>query len=375
MERIAGISRQARIGAALLAAALAVAACGSSETTEASDVGSPLAEFLGQDSFIDFSADPEEAQARFAEEQRQREEIIAACMKREGFEYIAPDPESIDIFGSEGEFAYDSREYAAKYGFGITTERFSQEEVGPDLVGYDNSRFEDAEIDDPNQEILEGMDEATLDAYYEALYGDDSSFPSFDPETMSDEELEELENQIYEPQGCEGEAWNDGASANANAFYRDFSDEITEMYEAIEDDPRIAAKEEEITSCVADKGLEFGGFDEDLWSAYEDELNEIDQMIGGFPGENLTEEDFAAMSEDELDALFNQPREFSDEAKAKLAALQAEETELAVVVWDCGGSFGLDSEMATLYQEVVAEYEQRFLDENADQLAEYKAEG
>ncbi|MGH1491111.1 MAG: hypothetical protein ACRBK7_17250 [Acidimicrobiales bacterium] len=352
----------------IVAAALVASGCGSGgDSTEA---GSPIAEFLGQDSFIDFENDPEAAQAEFAQQELERQETIAACMKQQGFDYVPRDSSDFNVFGGPDGIDYDSREYAEKYGFGITTERYSQEEVGPELVGHNYDQFEESFEDDPNNQIVEAMDEATRDAYYEALYGPEDSFPVFDPETMTDEELEALENDfVYEPQGCEGEAWGQD---DTSKFYQDFSDEMQDMYEAIEDDPRLKAKEDEIGACVAEKGYEFAGFDnEDFWMSFDGELNKVDELLGGFPGEDLTEEDFASMTPEELDEIFNQPREFSDEAKTLLGELQAKETAVAVAVWDCGGSFSATGE---LYQEVAREYEQRFLDENADRLAEYKAD-
>lgn len=358
------------VGAAL---ALTASACGSG--TSETEAGSPIAEFLGQDDFLDFEADPEGAQAQFAEEERVREEAVAACMKREGFDYLPMDSSDFSFFeAGDEELDYDSREYAVKYGFGITTEWFSQEEVGPDLVGHNYSDFDAEEqmMQDPNMELVEAMDESTQEAYYEALYGAEDSFPSFDPETMTDEELEAIEDEfVYEPQGCQGEAWSEGDSGKANKFYQDFSSELQEMYESIEDDPRIKAKESEISECVAGKGFEFTSFNEDLWSSYEDEMEQIESMIGGFPGEDMTEEEFATMTPEQMDELFNKPREFTPEAKALLGELQARETSTAVAVWDCGGSFSVTGE---IYQEVVQEYERQFLADNADQLAEYKAE-
>ncbi len=292
-------------------------------------------------------------------------------MTREGFEYVPRDASDIDFFSAADGLDYDSREYAEKYGFGITTERFSQEEVGPELVGHNYDEFEESFDDDPNNAIVEAMDDSTREAYYEALYGPEDSFPVYDPETMTDEELEALENQIYEPQGCQGEAWTEGDGSLANKFYQDFSDELQDMYEAIEDDPRLKAKEDEISECVGDKGYEFTGFDETLWESFEEDLGKIDQMLGGFPGEDLTEEDFNTMTPEQLDEIFSQPREFTDEAKTLLGELQAEETAMAVAVWDCGGGFAATGE---LYQEVAAEYERQFLADNADQLTDYKAE-
>lgn len=354
----------------LVIAAIAVTASGCASGGDTTDAGSPLAEFLGEDDFVDFENNPEAARASAAERELVRQEAIAACMKEKGFDYIPQNSSNFNAFSGPQGIDYDSRGYAEKFGFGITTERYSQEEVGPELVGHTYDQFEESFEDDPNSQMVESMDESTRNAYHEALFGPESSFPTFDPETMTDEELEELEIEpVYEPQGCEGEAWSQD---DTSKFYRDFSDEMQDIYEAIEGDPRLKEKEDETRACVAEKGYEFAGFnDEDFWMSFDGELDEVDELLGGFPGDDLTEEDFNSMTPEELDATFNQPREFTDEAKVLLGELQAEETAVAVAIWDCGGSF---SATGDLYQEVAREYEQRFLDENADRLAEYKAD-
>lgn len=360
-----------RLATAVLALALVGAACGSDGSSETS-ASSPLSELLGEDVFgFNFDPDDPAAQARYNEQEQLRQEKIASCMNEQGFEYIPVDQSSFNFADFNGGIDYNSREYAEKYGFGMTTQHMSQTSVGPDLVGYDDSMFEDFESNDPNQEIVQAMDQSTQEAYYLALYGEEPEFDaSFDPETATDEELDEAYS--FEPQGCFGEAY---AGDSANNFYNDFQDELDEMFEAIEDDPRIVEAQQEIENCVSDNGYEFSmdsdGY-EALWEQFQDRLAEVDAEAGGFPFEEMSEEDFAAMSEDEIDAMINFSPELSDKGKAILGELQAEETAMAVVVWDCGGSFG-DSEMADLFQEVSVEYEQRFIDQNADRLEQYKS--
>ena len=358
-----------KVGAALMALGLLASACGESE--ESVEAGSsPLAEFLGQD----FDFDSDEAQVQFQNEERERQEKIAACMKAEGFDYIPVDMSDFDFFGFEDGLDYDSREFAEKYGFGISTQRFSQEEVGPDLVGHTYDEQFDTEDGptDPNQEIVEAMDDSTRDAYYEALYGAEDDFPVFD-ETMSEEVMDAaMEDFDFQPSGCEGEAY---AEDPTNAFYQEFDNELQELYEAVENDPRLAEAQAELGECVNEKGFDVGtsgaAFD-DIFETFNTELSEIDQLIGGFPGDDLSEDDFATMTDEELEAIFNQPRELTDEARAKLAEIQERETDLAVAMFDCGGGpFGGAEE---IYSEVQAEYEEKFLQDNAERLEQYKAD-
>ncbi len=353
--------------------ALVAAACGGGEdkADAADEVASPIAEFLGEESF--FGGDPEQMAARFADQERTRQETIAACMTEKGFEYVAYVPEQAFDFTTTGDgLEYDSREYAERYGFGITTQRYSQEEVGPDLVGHDFSQFEENVDEDPNSAIREAMDEATLSAYDEALYGDPDDFPTFDPETMTDEELEaaEAEATSFTPSGCEGEAF---AQDTMNAFYNEFGEEMEELYESVLDDPRVKERLAEVSECMSGEGHDIPA-DGEIWEVmnerFEPVMQEIEASIGGNPAEDMAEEDLASMSEEELTEMFNQPREFPAEAKTKLGEVQAEETAIAVAHWDCGGNAGSQE----IILEVVAEYEQRFLDDNAEDVAEFKAD-
>ncbi|MEM7325230.1 MAG: hypothetical protein AAF531_19225 [Actinomycetota bacterium] len=362
MKRLLGV---------LLAMVLLGAAC-SSDGSSAVEATSPLQELLGED-VLGFNFDPDDpaSQARFNEQEQLRQEQIATCMSEQGFEYIPVDQSSFDFASFNDGLDYDSREYAERFGFGITTQYLPQATVGPDLVGYDDTIFEDFESADPNQEIVEAMDPSTQEAYYEALWGEEPEFDaSFDAETATEEELEE--QFAFEPQGCYGEAFE---SDKTTRFYDDFQDELEDMYEAIEADPRIVAARQEAEDCIADAGYQFSP-DSDgyqaLFDRFQDGLSEVDAETGGSPFDTMTEEDFAAMSEDEIEAMFNVTPELTDRGKQLLGELQAEETAMAVAVHDCGGGFG-DEESIDLYREVSVEYEERFIEQNADRLDAFRS--
>jgi len=361
-----------RLGIVAIALTLLASACAddSSETT-AEAAASPLADFLGQG---DFFSDPEAAQAQWAEEERERQDIIASCMQAQGFEYTPVDYSQFASFEQDLE-DYGSDEWVAEWGFGITTQRFSQQQVGPNLKGWEDQGFEDEaqEFVDPNQDYIEGLSQEEQDAYYEALYGGDNFFPEVD-ESMSEEEQEAIfEDLTWEPQGCEGEAFGEDAGFS---FYQDFEDELQDMEKRFEADPRVAERRQEVTSCVADKGLIFTDMDS-IYERFEEEIQAMDPYANGDfaePDFGISEEEMAQMSEEELDEFFNDfefvEPELSDEDKAKLGELQTEEIELAVAVNECGGGF--EQEYGQL-ADIRAEYEQDFLDTYADQLAEYKA--
>ena len=360
-------------GRAMLIAPVVVLAlltsCGGGTDTQAGEEGSgdaaassPLAEYFGQD----FGSDPEQAQAQAVEIERARQEAIAACMKREGFEYVPQDPAQFMVFESPDGLEYGSDEWTAKYGFGITTQRFPQSALGPDLVGYDDSQMGPGS-DDPNMKIQEALSPEEQAAYQEALYGDMSAF-EIDPTLSEEEQNKAMEEMQFEPGGCEGESMN-ATDDLSQKVYTEFGDEMDAMYERIQADPRIVEAEQKVKDCVAGKGLDYPG-QEELYTMFEDRLSEIDAQIT-YPGAELSEDDIAAMSDEERQALGTQPPVIPAEAKTKLAELQAEEIALAKAVNECDGSF---EDQGKLYSEVSAQYEQDFLDAHADRLAEIKAE-
>ncbi len=360
------------MGWAVASIALIATACGggSSGSAAGDDEGptsfedieyeSPIADFLGQD--LDF--DNEDSQAEFEDQAREVEQKVAACMAEEGFEYTPVDQSQFTETATNGEeLPYFSDEWVAKYGFGITTQRFSQSMLNDELVGYDDSMVVSTEseaIEDPNSEYLESLSPAEQEAYYAALYGDQ---PEFD-ENATEEEM----NKAYEnfvPTGCQNTAWEDlNPSQN---FYQEFSDDLDDMYQRIEADPAVTKYRDEVTACVAEEGLVYTN-QEDLYTRWEEDLSSLDPFASGdpFEGTGLNPEE---MTEEELNEFYQTGNELDDEALAKLAEIQAEELELARVVIECGG--GPLNEEAVL-SEVRVALEQEFLDANADRLAEFE---
>ncbi len=131
---------------------------------------SPLGEFLG---WIDVDFDEEEFRAEELARMARVEELTAACMREQGFEYIPVDHSQ--FWYDEDEFAgeeqWGTSEWIRTYGFGVTTMRFSQEQVGPDLVGYDPHMYEgpEEEFVDPNQDYRDSLSEPERQACDEAL--------------------------------------------------------------------------------------------------------------------------------------------------------------------------------------------------------------
>ncbi len=371
----------------LLAFALAASACGtgseesieaageSGDENAAAEYESPLGDFLGWTT--DFNN--EDNQAKYQEIERKAQEITAACMRAEGFEYTPVDYSEFEEYYAEeeGDLEWGSKAWTKKYGFGISTQMYSQEEVGPDLVGHNYPTFEgEGEEEgpvDPNQAYVESLPEAEQEVYYETLYGKDDG-PEYDP-ALSDEEndamMEEYYNENFEPSGCMNEAYQEASGQDNEdsyqAFEEQFGEQLENLYDNFESDPRVIEYRAKVTSCVAEKGFEYT--DED--SVYEDIEGRMESFTGGQFDDPFEGMDPETMSEEEIDAVLSQMNSISDEDKIKLAEVQEYELGLAAAVSECSGGFVYSYQDPELTK-IRVEMEQEFLDNNADTLKEFE---
>lgn len=352
---------------------------------------SPIGEFLGWSADVDF--DEEAERARFDALERQVQEDIAACMAAEGFEYIPIDVAAQQAFFDEqleGDEAWGSAEWTAKYGFGISTQRFSQAQVGPDLVGHNYLTFEDEGPPDPNREYVESLSPGESEAYYAALYGEDS-FEVFEEPIWvvedrepTDEEIEAYEaemmamEQDYTPTGCEpvayeeaygGEFGPEGDAELFEAFDQEFGDYWMELEQRFESHPDVIAYEDGVRECIEAKGLTYLS-EEDAWEYYEAEL-EAAGLGWEAMGDPLDGVDTTGFTDEDYERAY---REFETQLLpadmlAALADVQADEIATALAVNECGGGW---EQRERALQDVRVELEEAFLVENADALAQYE---
>ena len=322
------------------------------ETEDGAAEGEPesLSDYLGFD-----YQDPDAAAAQFAEAERRAQEMIALCMAREGFEYIPVNPANTQ--GAVQVIGDDSEEYAREYGFGITTWYGSGESDG---------RAPGTE-DDPNQAIQTAMSESEREAYMEALYG---------PPVADDEGAESFEGEVIFGGGCRGGAYQE-VQGQMIRMMQLLGPSLQELGERIQADPRVAAAEEGWSACMADRGYRYETQDEMYTEAFSDFGDRLDEIIGPGGGavdpfEGWTEEEveifLAENSEQAIEDFYEQAQ---SEARASvdqeaLAALQQEERDLASANAECG------RDLLAVYDEVWPEYEQGFIDENREQLAQVR---
>ena len=332
--------------AAVGALALALAACGGDAgTTSAADEREPLP----LDAYWE-GLYGEYDEERGSADQIRQEELIAECMTTEGFDYTPVDYSSmgggIAYSSDDLDVDWGSREFAEQYGYGATTNPWGEiEEPLPEETGE--------EWVDPNWEYVETMSESEQEAYYLALYGDQSMFEDF-----TDEDWETYEWN-WEDGGCQGWASNEvygDMMGSEDSEHEALWDDLSAMWEAAQQDPRLTGAMDQWRACMADAG--YPGFVE-LWDAQEyiyDQTNDIynSAYSDDLDWETMTEADFAAIEEG---------------IQAPLAEITDEEIALALIDYDCQESSGYrDAEY-----EVNFEYQTEFLATHGAELEAYAA--
>jgi len=231
--------RRATVPATL--AAFLLAACGSAETDEAASPFEAL--FGGGDS-------PAESRAK----QLEQEDIVALCMREEGWEYTPVDYSA--QFPDQPEEELTGPDYGEKYGYGIA--RSYELYEWPYLDENGNNSGDGGfggGFEDPNWEYVSSLSTGEGERYHTALHGDQA-----DAEASVDGEGE----GVYTPppleeQGCYGKAqlevygeqpWNDPA----------FGERFGDLSQQIENDPRLEDAEIVWSDCMYDISEEYDFF-------------------------------------------------------------------------------------------------------------------
>ncbi len=220
----------------------------------------------------------EQDQESFDDQQRRAEEIVAACMAEEGFEYIPVENNGmvVQVGGDDGP-AWDSVEFAEQFGYGATTYE--------DMPGYSSGE----EYVDPNQDYVEAMSESERDAYYEALYGPPQEAPS-------DDATAEAVEWDWTTAGCQGKGQHESSVANQameDESFKVIMEELNHLYEGVADDPRLADIDSEWAACMSEAGYTFATPSEAQQSIY-DAMNELWEQASA---DGANEPDEAAMAE------------------------------------------------------------------------------
>lgn len=244
--------------------ALSLAACTAEPTADDSDGGgggnaaeytSPLTPYY--DALYSSGADSEQQQKKQLELNAKTEELVAACMKDQGFEYTPAQPDSqserdllngveSDDDAEDIELAWkpDERAWVEKYGYGIV------DWPGRVEIEQQAAAAADSNTADAGDEYYDSLSESQRAAYDEALHG-----PAVDKEAVLADENYEYK---WEEAGCYGKAGHELEGEMGETFdpteYQDLMDRMTALSDEIATDPEIAALDAEWATCMADAG-------------------------------------------------------------------------------------------------------------------------
>ncbi|ADG75382.1 conserved hypothetical protein [Cellulomonas flavigena DSM 20109] len=319
--------------AAATVVALALAGCTGGTSSASAEDGGPMTAFYEK---LGGSFEDED----YERQQREMEEIIAACMAEQGFEYTPAEPVSMEE--PEGLPEWDSKEYAEQYGYGATT--------SDEIYGGGE------EYVDPNADYLATMSESEQTAFYEALYG---TPPEVDPEADPEAEIE----YNWEENGCSGKASHEVYEQQGGIWedpeFTALSDEMSTEWEAVLDDPKVSAAQDKWVECIADAGFDFSSPDEPQQAIY-DELNALYEAAAP---------DAEGDVEGEVD-----PEASFEPDPAAMAELKEKELELAAADYACKESSGFTKAQNDAY----AAIEQQMWDKYGERLeaiaAKYESE-
>lgn len=297
------VSRWVRL-AVVLSAGLVVSCA------PADDRQQERADLLG---FADRS-DPEAVFAQFHRENLRIQERIVACMAEQGFDYVPVEPAVDPRAGG----SLTAEEYKERYGWGM----MSSWEVS--LLG------EPGDVD-PNEALREGMDEATLLAWEEALYGPVDA--RADPERR---------------EGCQREAEYRVQAYQQTATWEQLEPLLQELPDRIMSDPRTLEADRDWAACMAEHGYRVAEQD-DVFDLINDQIFDTWEEQTPPPGERGVEHRMRL-----------EPWFVETDAWQKLIEF---ELDLAAADTACGQDLDL-----------VSEYQQRFLDEHEPLLEQLEHE-
>jgi hypothetical protein len=345
-------------GVALGVVLMTTAACGGSEPAGGATTSgtSPLAEYLGGGGDLGGGGAGGLAMSSGSggdtEQQQQVQELVVACMKAAGFEYLPYVPDVPD----QQPVVEGDPDWAATYGYGITT---------IDAIGPDSSA-------DPNTAITDAMSEAELAAYHEALFGSGGGMLATGPGGQVVAAAPVAGTGPGPADGASSPPPTDGAAASPGCFQQasaqvygepepvdmqEFSplfEALSKLQSAVEDDPRMVPLVTGWSDCMADAG--HPGF-----SKVEDARNSIMSQWAALNGWDFTPTEGGGGSVTVEKA--DQDKELDP---AKVAELRA--AEIAVAVTDLGCRVNYQS----AYEQVRTELEQQFVTEHKAELERYR---
>lgn len=289
---------------------------------------SPLDEYLA--AAYDSGLTLEEQEKKEAELWAKFGEVVAQCMRDEGFEYYLEEPE-IPTADVEIDWRPNDRDWVKKYGYGVVD--------SPDVEG---DAVETSEPD-PNFTYRDSLPESAQTAYDLALSG---------PDNPVDENGEPILDYDWQQAGCNGFADHEVYGAGEPDPYADLLVRIDEMKRGWETGrPEMAELNAEWSACMSEADEPGFGIPFDARLSISDAVPDGKSDSGEAP----TEEETAAA---ESAWMNSQERE----------ALLEREIELALTDLDCREK----TEYADKSKELQYAAERKFIEDNKAELDAFK---
>ncbi|QHC58333.1 hypothetical protein [Rathayibacter sp. VKM Ac-2760] len=313
--------RIALLSALSLASMLALSACSAPADDAPEKETSPLSAYL--DTLYGGDLSPEEQKQKDAEQDRAREELIATCMREQGFDYTPSVQSGSFAEVDEDDYRPDDREWVVQYGYGIA-----------DFPGRDEPVEPGEEYVDANADYVAGLSESEQAAFSEALNGpavteDESGSAEYDWTTA----------------GCFGAAQHELEKDEParSEEHRPVLDAIDEFYSRVQTTPELADLDAAWSSCLADAGHPGFATEYDAQNSINDELTAVYEAAGDTTVEPTD---------------------------PKLQAVGEKEIELALADLDCREK----TDYKAVHKRIQDALEQQFVDDHRAELDALKAD-
>ena len=311
------------------------------ENQNSTQLDGPLDEFLVQIFGISLhDATPQQLQEMHTIALQEREQFVAACMLEKGFRYSTPAevrrPLPIRVAPSD-EARYGTREWAAQWGFGISTR--------PPLTAQRTQRqrqtspFGAFVVAGPENEA--DMSQAELEAWYLAMYG--VTLESMPPHMRTTNEGFPWDDVPQADLGCETR-WRIDQMVAPQPF-RALHDDINRLDGIVLTDPRTLELDAAWASCMIDAGE--GG-----WSNPRQPFDVLSPLFwqDEVPVEVLVAWDWVAQPD--------------GPPQPDRSQFRARELAVAVADWDCRDQVGYDEAL----RKIDFDLQQAFINQHQNEL-------
>ncbi|QRY39631.1 hypothetical protein JVX92_08720 [Microbacterium hominis] len=308
----------------LAAVALAISASGCTAASDGSGgkTDSPLMEYLGAVYGTNLSASEQEQ--RYAESQKKSEELVAQCMKDQGFEYT-PNTQNVSFSAGDADmWKPDDRDWVSQYGYGMVKNPMSDQPA------------QETPYTDPNQGYLDSLSQTEQTAYWEALYG---------PQPTEDQLGEDGSYEYdWKTAGCQGAAQHEtNSDPMQDEQFASLNEAINTFYTDMATNTAFAEINQKWSSCMSDAGHTGFSAQTDAQMSISNKLSSYYEKMSGSSG--------------------------AQENDPELATLAEEEVAVALADLDCRTKTGYTAEQ----QKVQFELERQFIADHKAELEALKA--